>query len=126
MTQLDASALAQQLSELSEAWAKNRANVETDRRSAERKPYPCMQRIGAFKGEIPAWDNLQEVRCHDLSTTGFSFFTPTMPSRETIVAVFGSETENVVLLAQVRYVKRVAKGETNLYLVGCKFLRKLN
>lgn len=117
--------VAQQLEDLAKAWTRNKPDSASERRSAERRPFTSPQRIAPFRGEIPAADEYEVVNCHDLSQGGFSFFAESLPNQDTIICVFNTRHAVLHLTAQVRYVKRIQKGEEPLFLVGCRFLQRI-
>jgi hypothetical protein len=108
-----------------------RANSEGDaraeRRNRQRRPYPYNQYVAAFVGgRMPRASEFEEVRCHDISTGGFSYLSNKLPSHDTMVAAFGLAPGFTYLTAQVRYAKRVTYGKTSAFQVGCKFLGRID
>ena len=74
---------------------------------------------------MPTPEEFRQVRCHDISTGGFSYFTPDLPDHDLIVAAFGLPPEFTYLSAQIRYAKRVAQGASAMFQIGCQFLGRI-
>lgn len=97
-----------------------------ERRRLDRLPFHSWQQVADFNGGFPSADELRPVECFDLSAGGFSYFSEKLPEKDTIICVFGSDEEPVYITAQVRFTKRVQRGQQSQYLVGCRFLQKLS
>ncbi len=94
-----------------------------ERRQAERHPYECIQRIAACEGEtVPDAAEFHEVQCHDISTSGISFFYPTEPNFNRVVIELG--TPPIFVFAAVIYMMSVPDREG--YLVGCEFAGRVS
>jgi len=122
-----------------------------ERRDHPRRAFAAIQRIAPYSGcEFPVDSEFFEVRCHDLTQSGFSFFLPDTPDFSSLVAAFGTSPNVIWVGAEVRHCKHVlrhpsglveylgdragrvgdpkAGGEvpTPMILVGCRFTRRLN
>lgn len=96
-----------------------------ERRTSGRQVYPYVQRVISYQGPGPAGKWVEaDVRCHDLSRTGFSFWTETVPADEHLVVDLGIGEECWRMLAQVRHATPVNCFERPLYLVGCRILKR--
>lgn len=122
----------------------------SERRRSMRNAFGSVQKIAPRSGpRLPEDHEFVEVRCHDLTQAGFSFFLPTRPEFSTLVAAFGTPPELIYMAAEVRHcesvllypsgiVERVhgeaartsyqsVDGETAtpMILVGCRFTERL-
>lgn len=122
-----------------------------ERRGAERKPFPSMQRIAQRRGPgIPEASEFIEVKCHDLTRRGFSFLLPSQPNFHAVVAAFGTPPKVIYVAARVSHyhhvlvypsglVKRMedravqvgsedlrSQSATPMVLVGCRFTERLS
>ena len=96
-----------------------------EQRASERWAYPAIQLLAPCgPKELPRKSMFAEVRCHDLSQGGISFFMPRPPKFQLAVFGLGKRPNLTYLLAQVVYCKEhvTAKRE---YLVGCSFIRRV-
>lgn len=127
-----------------------RWHAVSERRDIKRQPFSSVQRIALRRGpDLPDDSEFVEVHCHDLTRQGFSFFLPSRPSFDTLVAAFGSPPEIIYLAARVSHWEDVAidaagrlhyldrqsdgqrqtllaaSGATGMVLVGCRFTERL-
>lgn len=97
-----------------------------ERRGRERSPYPCEQLVAPLHGErLPDASQFVRVKCHDLSTGGFSYFSPALPACDQIVVAFGNATRYTFLAAHIRYAKRVVQAGSTIFQIGCQFLGRM-
>lgn len=99
---------------------------EGNRRDSRRQPYPRLQYIAAL-GEVrlPVAEDFEQILCHDLSPTGFSFLAPQPPSSERLVVALGDAPYIYVTAAVVHQHRLELQGETR-HLVGCRFISRLS
>ena len=64
------------------------------------------------------------VRCHDLSTSGISFYWPTAPKFDHVIVALAAQKGTTRVLAHVVFAGKQPDA-TGEYLVGCRFLRRL-
>jgi len=100
---------------------------EPDRRvhrpRAQRHQYPAIQWIAPYYGTaLPAREHFHQVRCQDLSTSGLSFYWPSVPDFQHLLVRLGDCQNEVCLVARVARSQPVAPNDDTEYLVGCKFL----
>jgi hypothetical protein len=119
------------------------------RRHGLRQQFLVAQRIApGFLGEIPPDEAFREVRCYDLTRSGFSFFLAAPPDFEVLVAAFGWPPSVIHVGAKVVHQREVLlhpsglvqplsnpssrsreapadRSATALVLVGCRFLQRL-
>jgi hypothetical protein len=99
----------------------------SERRGRQRQPYPCYQYVAPFRdSRMPSPEEFQQVRCHDISTGGFSYFTAELPDHDRIVAAFGTAPAFTYLTAEIHYAKRVAQGTNAMFQIGCQFLGRIS
>ncbi len=118
----------------------------TDRRGNRRQVFQTMHRIALRRGtDMPDESEFFEVRCHDLTGSGFSFFLPSKPTFDFLVAAFGIPPSVIYLDAKVSHcddvlvhpsglIERIehagrqdanVQAATLMVLVGCRFVRRL-
>ncbi|MEX0866303.1 MAG: GAF domain-containing protein [Pirellulales bacterium] len=136
-----ARAATQRLNELQdevhrrEATVAESADNETDaeqsadaveRRSKLRVPFPRMQEIAPIiDGKLPDQSRFLEVRCHDISAGGFSFFLPNKPDFEELVVALGDGGQRKYFSARVLHVQAAELDGRRMKLVGCEYASRL-
>ena len=85
-----------------------------------------MQRIAPCgkNGAAAIDEDFQLVRCHDLSTSGISFYWPTAPNFDHVIVALASPKGTTRVLAHVVFNGQ-QPGEPGEYLIGCRFVRRL-
>jgi hypothetical protein len=126
------------------------ASSAPERRCSARRPFRVVQRIAQATGaRVPEQTAFFPVKCHDLSTRGFSFIVKTQPQFKSLVLALGTPPDVVYLAAEVRHCTEVlvhpsgrvaalqgqeapsgrgmrgGNGIERGVLVGCEFLRRL-
>lgn len=98
-----------------------------ERRVSERHNYQFTQWIAPCDSPNTSVNGLPfiAVRCFDLSASGISFRTPIPPTFRYVVVRLGPTKNPIYVLAEVVHSRCNGHGE-NKYLVGCKFLRKID
>ncbi len=117
-----------------------------DRRGNRRQVFQTIHRIAWRRGtDMPDESEFFEVHCHDLTSSGFSFFLPSKPNFDFLVAAFGVPPSVIYLDAKVLHcddvlvhpsglIERVehagrqaadVQTATPMILVGCRFVRRL-
>ena len=132
------------------ATSTQKAVAGRERRGSQREPFHSVQRIAPRRrSELPDESEFFEVRCHDLTPNGFSFFVPRRPNFTSLVISFGAASERILVGAEVLHcdkvllyssgrVKRVrgqaghldshgpnGDAATLMVLVGCRFTKRL-
>lgn len=80
----------------------DQSEATLERRESPRRPFASTQRIAIRRGdEVPTESDFVEVRCHDLTRQGFSFFLPTQPDFTSLVAALESSPKPIYLAAEV-------------------------
>ena len=96
------------------------------RRTSQRFPYRYRQRIAAVVDRRPPLEqDFFEVECHDLSAGGFSFFCEERPKFGRLVAEIGQGNSQTHVIAEVVRVIEVRRNGGVVYLVGCRFLKRV-
>ena len=97
-----------------------------ERRSADREPSGRRMRVACVRGQVlPADANLVEVECHNLSSTGFAYWTLAEPEHDHLLVVFGEGPSELRLTARVVRCE-VAEHDGRLRtLVGCEFVKRI-
>jgi hypothetical protein len=103
-------------------------NLRKNRRHRDRMPFPTNQRIAAWGGgAVPGPGAFEEVECHDLSCRGFSYFYPTEPLfRSLVVILSGVAGHTLYMAAEVRHCREGFWNRQRQFLVGCRFVGKIN
>jgi hypothetical protein len=99
-----------------------------ERRSAERRPFRYLQRI-TFANNDPGsfmTRSSMNVECLDISVGGMSFFLGSRPEFEEFVVELGTAQGIRFLKAQVVRVCEATLGERVGYVVGCRFIGRVD
>lgn len=115
-----------QLQELGNAWIGNEPQQTIDRRVPNRRRFTAIQFVAPLGRKMPRSDEFVAVRCRDLSTGGFSYYATHPPEHGKVICAFGTAPDFLYLTAQVLYSKPVTIDGRAAYLIGCRFLQKVN
>ena len=86
-----------------------------------------LQRIAPVQaGQSPDSADFRQVRCSDVSSSGFSFTVPEEPHYEELIAEFAMSSETTYLRARVRNRTPVGPEPESGFRVGCEFLERLD
>ncbi|MBN2473262.1 MAG: hypothetical protein JXB62_01540 [Pirellulales bacterium] len=124
---------------------------DAERRKRTRRSYPAQQWIAVRRGpEIPNDSEFIEVSCYDLTRNGFSFFLPSQPDFNALVAALRTDEEVIYAGAEVVHCDDVlvdswgrvehvvdqalrggaedhsSRTATPMVLVGCRFTERLD
>lgn len=100
--------------------------VGRERRQSQRRVFNCVQLLAPYDGKrLPAQAEFRPVRCRDLSTQGFSFYTIERPAHRQVIVALG-EIPFTFVVAEIRNVQVVERQGRNQYMVGCRFVRRLS
>jgi PAS domain S-box-containing protein len=98
------------------------AQVEQDRRRMKRRPFPYKQILAPMiSGQIPSSDMFREMRCRDLSSQGFSYFTPNIPDYQQLIVAFGKQGNLIHLTAEIVHVSPSTVDGKDVFVVGCRY-----
>lgn len=79
-----------------------------ERRGTSRKPFRVVQRIAQAVGRtVPEQAAFFPVKCHDLSTRGFSFVAKRRPQSKSIVLALGTPPDELYLAAEIKHCTEV-------------------
>jgi hypothetical protein len=94
---------------------------------SRRYPYDCLQYLAPWDGEesLPDSDKYTAVRCHDISVTGVSFLWPELPPFSRAIIVVGSSDSPIYMVIEVSQYKSVYMDGDVCYLVGSRFVNRL-
>ncbi|HEX4145727.1 MAG TPA: hypothetical protein VHY91_19635 [Pirellulales bacterium] len=94
-------------------------------REPRRHPFHAIARVAPCRGTMPPTDNdFQLVWCHDLSTSGISFYWSTRPDFDQVVVALASPTGTIRVLARVLSYGPLAV-QLGQFLVCCQFVRRV-
>jgi hypothetical protein len=97
-----------------------------DRRDNRRQPYSQLQYVAPLGDErLPKAEDFAEILCYDLSPTGFSFLAAEPPHFEHLVVALGVANYTYVTAAVVHQQLLGLDGPSP-YLIGCRFISRLN
>ena len=121
-----------------------------ERRGDHRRSFRSTQRIALQHGPgIPDESEFIDVRCHDLTGSGFSFLLSGPPKFDALVAAFGPPPHSIYIAARVSHCDKVlvhssgvvervddcrqqtgrqastGRDATPMVLVGCRFVKRL-
>jgi len=97
-----------------------------EQRGAPRFDYGYIQGITLIDGETTEEGRFFFVTCNDFSRGGFSFYLDSEPDFEELVATLGRSPRTLRLRARVAHVQQVAGGPAPRWLVGCRFIDRLD
>jgi hypothetical protein len=93
-----------------------------EQRTCERFTYPMVASVAPYDhGGQPSQAMFLEVRCHDISTGGLSFFVPVPPNFKFAIVALGRSPNVIYMLVRVMHCTPY-DGMRKRYLVGCLFL----
>lgn len=97
-----------------------------DRRHEAREGVASKVRVAyARGGGLPADECLEEVECHNLSRSGFAYWTVAAPEDKELLVVFGEPPHEIRVKARVVHYE-VAQHDRRLRnLIGCRFIERL-
>jgi PAS domain S-box-containing protein len=101
--------------------------IAEERRSRNRRAFPYIQVVAPFDdGKLPERTLFREVRCRDISPTGFSYLTPVAPDYKRLVVAFGAPPALMYLAAEVVHVSPFVFNGCNVFVVGCRYMGRLS
>lgn len=98
----------------------------SDRRASARHRFPRVQSIAPYvNGQLPSPNMFYAVQCRDLTSGGLSFWLPNPPEFSTLVVALGGEENVKHLTAEVVHTTKIERDGKSMYLVGCRFLGRV-
>ncbi len=92
----------------------------SERRQKPRRAYPYIQLLAPMNGNrLPSRAAFEEILCHDISASGFSFFARRPPESDVIVVAFGTRATFTYLKANIVHCRRTEDGSQ--FLIGCHY-----
>ena len=101
------------------------ADAADEELETARRPYSATQLMAPWRGRFPAPDEFGPVECHDLSTTGISFYTRDVPRTKSAVVTLGAN-QDLFVLVEIVNQRVLAKDGRQMYLVGCRFRKRFD
>lgn len=99
--------------------------TQMQRRRLPRYSYEAVQWIAAVKDDLSP-GRFMPVRCHDISKSGFSFWSDVPPDFEELIVRIQTGTGAVFVRAEVVHViPHTDTGHEN-FLVGCRFKERMS
>ncbi len=97
-----------------------------EKRSSPRRKYNYHQLIGPVYGDVlPSRQMFFSVACEDISAGGIAFYLDQAPDFHKVVIALGKPPTLAYFAADVvRYTKKQF-GEKTMYLVGCRFTKRI-
>ncbi len=81
---------------------------DEERREDRRLSFDTTQQIAPWDGaRFPAASEFFQVRCHDLTGNGLSFFLPAEPDFRSLVVQFGTQPNSLLAAAEIQRTSRV-------------------
>jgi PAS domain S-box-containing protein len=94
-----------------------------ERRKHPRRSFLYKQRIAAVvDGKLPNQQTFTDVQCRNISSSGFSFLSPTPPTSDTLVVALGIFPKVTYLVAQVAHVTQIEKHGPYRFFIGCHYV----
>ena len=100
-----------------------RTKGRRERRKSPRQRFPVKQMVAPFYRKMPKTDQFVEVSCHDLSTSGFSFYWPIRPDFTKAIVGLGKGPDLTYLAARV--IRTDECGPGGRVLIGCEFVDRV-
>ena len=97
-----------------------------ERRAEPRRVYPITQQV-AFHDEskVPTKEMFQAVLCHDISTSGISFYLSGPPDSNHCTLALGRAPRLIYVAAEVVHYGPY-EGPNQEWVIGCRFLKKVS
>jgi hypothetical protein len=96
-----------------------------ERRLAPRQPFPFAQVVSPIDDDQGEAASRDEVRCHDISASGMSFWTSRAPQSPHVLIDLNVGPESATVVAEVRHRTELTCLQSALYLVGCRIVARL-
>jgi PAS domain S-box-containing protein len=98
----------------------------TEQRDGVRRSFPYRQGIAPYVNDkMPEESDYVEVGFRDISAGGVSFLTSDKPDFEQVIIALGSSQNVTLVAAEVMHVDTTQRDGRLMYLVGCRFLRRI-
>lgn len=129
LTETDQAVIARFVTQLKKRYQSlesREALAPVNRRRKLRRPCGVLLDI-AFPNNIGNLDNVEfhTVRCRDLSSSGFSFWSGERPPVEVFVVRFRTEGDEILVEARAVHTTPAEEGSTSEFVIGCALTRRL-
>jgi PilZ domain len=102
------------------------ASAAQDRRNRSRQTYRILQWMAPCReGELPDPGSFRQVRCHDISCGGISYYCKEPPLEKFIVFFLRAGERGIYVQARVANCIHVVEGQQATFRIGCEFLTRL-
>jgi hypothetical protein len=91
----------------------------------ERRPYPTWQYVTPYTDSLPDPTEFKDVYCHDISVGGISYLSPEVPTDMQVCISVGTAPDWLLMEAQVANYRLVQYKGLPMYLIGCRFSRRI-
>jgi hypothetical protein len=96
-----------------------------EKRTSERLAYSMVASVAPYSHEgLPTQEMFLEVRCHDISAGGVSFFLPIPPNFQFAIVALGRSPDIIYIMVRVTHCTPHDDVRKE-YLVGCHFLERV-
>ncbi len=100
--------------------------TSADRRHRSRQNYRILQWMAPCReGELPDPGSFRQVRCHDVSCGGISYYSKEPPLEKFLVFFLRIGDRGVYVQARVANCMQVIEGKQTTFRIGCEFLNRL-
>ena len=100
---------------------------QRERRVQDRQPFPSVQCIAPIvDGRVPHESDMAEVYCHDISTSGLSYYAACVPTSEQLLVKLTVPNKVTYLTAQLAHCMPIADGGEAAFLVGIRFTGRVD
>jgi hypothetical protein len=102
------------------------ASTALDRRNRSRQTYRILQWMAPCReGELPDPGTFRQVRCHDISCGGISYYSKEPPLEKFLVFFLRAGERGIYVQARVANCVHVIEGQQATFRIGCEFLTRL-
>ena len=100
---------------------------DDDRRGRDRQTFATHQAVApVVNGRMPNKEQLRDVMCRDLSTSGISFYASQPPESDQLLVRLTTSHRVTYLTAQVAHCRPIADGGDAAFIVGCRFTGRVD
>ncbi len=103
----------------------SKTEQDQERRDNKRHQFSCTQLLAPYRdGRMPGQEQFQHIRCHDLSPTGFSFYSAEPYVEKDLIVALG-KIPFIFISAEVVHQRPVDLDGEQVLLVGCRFIARI-
>jgi hypothetical protein len=106
--------------------AEDSTATSANRRHRSRQNYRILQWMAPCReGEMPDPGSFRQVRCHDVSCGGISYYSKEPPLEKFLVFFLRIGERGIYVQARVANCMQVIDGQQTTFRIGCEFLTRL-